>query len=271
MLEILRSRTGQPNKNILCSLRREGEDNVDWLKRNATEHRPYLLLFGGKSMEAFRVRVAQSHARDDMTPSHWSHVALSLGGELTAESLLHHIQIEPERGWSRLMGQNGVETIEVRAFQSEASWPNVAAIALTAPKAVDAAASLSAPPAVGTSLAEAVNAFEKQRPTQDAIEHALAWAAFICGVGRSSNPLLEGIGLPSSVMVESVLASLGIELTPGLPTRSACPEGIWQGLRWWHEYPGREERIPGGRVVIDHDLGLSAGGKQKERVDGSPD
>ncbi len=269
MIEILRSATGKPNQTLLCELRnREGEDNVSWLRRNGGNDGPRLVLLGGKSMEAFRVRVAQSHARDDMTPSHWSHVYLVLDGALTPKTELHHVQIEPTRGWSRLMGHNGVETAELAEFQSAAAWPNVAVIGLASPKPDQ---SKAAAPVVGPTLAQAVESFKKQRTTQDSIEHALAWAAFICGVGRSANPLLDGIGLPGSVMVESVLSAMGIELTPSLPTRSACPEGIWQGLRWWHEYHARERQILDGRFVIDHDLALSAGGVEKKRESGKPD
>jgi hypothetical protein len=38
------------------------------------------------------------------------------------------------------------------------------------------------------------------------------------------------------VFAEAVFVALGIELTPGLSTRSSCPEAIWQAALWWHKY-----------------------------------
>ena len=39
-----------------------------------------VLLLGGAAVSHFRIRVAQSHARDDMTPSSWSLTGILLDG-----------------------------------------------------------------------------------------------------------------------------------------------------------------------------------------------
>jgi hypothetical protein len=97
--------------------------------------------------------------------------------------------------------------------------------------------------------------FEMQRSTLDAVELMVAWLAYLWGVGRASNPLAEGLGLPSATMIEYVLGGLQYELTPGLDSRSSCPEAIWQAAMWWHEY---YEKAGGkkltGAWVIGHGL-----------------
>jgi hypothetical protein len=79
MLNIMSSKTLAPSR-AFEEARREGrESNLDWLARNigdTDEAGVGLLLVGGRDLSSFRLRVAQSHLRHDMTPSHWSHVAL---------------------------------------------------------------------------------------------------------------------------------------------------------------------------------------------------
>ena len=55
--------------------------NVEWLQKHGGEYvrEGSLLLVGGSSFVDFRLRVAQSHARSDMRPSLWSHVAIITG------------------------------------------------------------------------------------------------------------------------------------------------------------------------------------------------
>jgi hypothetical protein len=43
-------------------------------------------------------------------------------------------------------------------------------------------------------------------------------------------------------MLEVVFGAAGFDLTPGLESRSSCPEAIWQAAKWWHEYYTRENR-----------------------------
>lgn len=85
--------------------------------------------------------------------------------------------------------------------------------------------------------------FQKQRTSLDAIELIIRWLAFVWGAGRAGNPLLEGFGIPSSAMLETVFSALGHDLTPGLESRSSCPEALWQAIKWWHEYYGEEGRL----------------------------
>jgi hypothetical protein len=64
----------------------------------------------------------------------------------------------------------------------------------------------------------------------------LPWLGFVWGTSASTNPLANGIGLPSAAFVETVFAMGGFELTPGLSSSSSCPEAIWQSAIWWTEF-----------------------------------
>jgi hypothetical protein len=82
------------------------------------------------------------------------------------------------------------------------------------------------------------------RHVLDCLELLLAWAAYAWGVGSAQNPLLQSLGIPGSAMVEYVLGAAGIDLTPGLASRSSCPEAIWQGAKWWHDWFKEAQREP---------------------------
>jgi hypothetical protein len=56
--------------------------------------------------------------------------------------------------------------------------------------------------------------------------------------------------------MEAAFAARGFDLTPGLESRSSCPEAIWQAATWWH---GFYQRTQGGRAIkgvfcAQHDL-----------------
>lgn len=246
MIQILRSRASDPNPQFKNMHRNSGEDNVAWLQR-VDPLGVRILLLGGRSHESFRVRIAQSHARDDMTPSHWSAAALLVEPKASlgqATTQLLHIPLEPRAGLSRLLGSNGVEAVAVESFRSAESYPNVAVLRID----TDAG-----------EVEKMVTAFRGQRSATDAIELAIAWLAFVCGVGRVGNPLLEGIGVPSAVLIESVLGGVGFELTPSLPNRSSCPEGIWQAAKWWHAFHAQADGATSGSALtgawcVDHNL-----------------
>lgn len=218
MLNILRSNAPATNPDFTEQPRTAGESNVAWLAR-VDPKGVRIILLGGRDHTAFRLRVAQAHARHDMTPSHWSHCALVADGGFETAT---HVAVDPRGGLVNLIADNGVEEVRMRSFEDPIAFPNIAVLNVGDAK----------PEAVSEALAR----FRLQRSSTDCIELALAWLGFICGVGRSPNPLLDGLGIPSAVMVETIMAASGVELTPGLPNRSSCPEGIWQAARWWHAF-----------------------------------
>jgi hypothetical protein len=234
MLTITRSSQSQRNDEFHELPRRDGEGNAAWFERAAGGQKggARLALFGGTDLVSARLRIAQSHARDDMTPSYWSHVALVKGdGPLARDARLYDLRLEPPGGLSSLITRNGVFEGALADYDDVGRFPNVALLALPLPPAP--------PPgdgdAGGSPIERAVEQFYHLRHISDSIELALAWIAFVCGVGRTPNPLLAGAGIPSAVFVEMVAAAAGFELTPALPNRSSCPEAIWQSARWWHD------------------------------------
>jgi hypothetical protein len=89
----------------------------------------------------------------------------------------------------------------------------------------------------------------------DGVDLTLRWLAYVWGVARSGNPLLDGMGIPSAAMLEVVIGAAGFDLTPGLESRSSCPEAIWQAAKWWHEYYVDQKRSPiTGAYFIGHKL-----------------
>ncbi len=56
-------------------------------------------------------------------------------------------------------------------------------------------------------------------------------------------------------MIEVVVGGAGFETTPGLASRSSCPEAIWQAAKWWYEHFEREKRpSPYGVWWVSHKL-----------------
>ncbi len=50
--------------------------------------------------------------------------------------------------------------------------------------------------------------------------------------------------------------SVGFALTALQRRLASSPEAIWQGSRWWHQYPGRDvKREVNGSFIVSHVLG----------------
>lgn len=257
MLRILSSNASEPSRKFVESKREKGEDNLQWLQRSLglggaakgmrrkgkrTEEgrkRSFeptlLLLLGSRGHAAFRLRIAQSHLRHDFTPSHWSHVAL-LGpiARNLGQTQLYEISLEPPRGFGLPAAKNALQVCQLDIYADAALHPNIALLRLP----VDAAEWQKKTTPDKMSVIER---FEKQRSVLDATELLLHWLAFLWGVGRAGNPLLEGNGVPSAAMVEVVLSAMRYDITPGLESRASCPEAIWQAAKWWHPYYATEK------------------------------
>ncbi len=77
MLPLMKSQSTAPNENFVESVRNKGETNKEWLRRHWDPNdTSQVVLVGGISPTAQRIRIAQSHSRHDFTPSLWSHVGL---------------------------------------------------------------------------------------------------------------------------------------------------------------------------------------------------
>lgn len=189
----------------------------------ATAARTLILLVGGRNATSLRLRVAQSHVRHDLTPSAWSHAALlATPATSVAETPLYQISLEPRRGFGYAPPSNGIQEATLAEYRDARMYPNVAVISLPVPYEA----------AMAT-----LERLRLQRTVIDFPELIVAWLGYAWGVGRAANPLFDGVGIPAAVLLESVLSAAdAFELTPGLASRSSCPEAIYQAARWWHQF-----------------------------------
>lgn len=199
---------------------RRAAGNVAWLRRTRQSQglgeAGDVILLGGASIVDFRVRVAQSHARHDLTPSYWSLVGLMVdAGRFLSAPL--STGDDP----ALVPATNGIVTLSMSDFDDSVRYPNVAILRF---------------PGASSEVIEAVDALRKQRSIADLPALIVAWLGFAWGTSGSGNPLLDGLGIPSAVLVETVFGLADVELTPGLASASSCPEAIWQSVKWWQDF-----------------------------------
>lgn len=196
---------------------RDGESNLDWLRRAADgeDLAGAVILFGGSDLAHFRVRCAQSRLRDDLLPSFWS-----LAGILTGERSFYSVPLDVPDA-SRVPQTNGVRRCQMRDYADPKWFPNIAVLRFTD----------SFRP-----LTDNVSRVERQRSIIDLPASIIPWLAHVWGADAGDNPLVTGHGLPSAAFVETVFGLAGIELTPGLSSSSSCPEAIWSTALWWHGF-----------------------------------
>src|SRR5256885_6417032 len=70
MISVRHAPTKKQNEQLTAAPASSGETNAAWLARVGAKSG--ILLLGGSSLSHFRLRVAQSHLRQDMLPSFWS-------------------------------------------------------------------------------------------------------------------------------------------------------------------------------------------------------
>lgn len=243
MLNILSSNASAPNKAFRDMPRKDGEDNLVWLRRHMPTgaNQTSVVLVGGTSPTAFRLRVAQSHLRHDLMPSHWSHVMLlSRTTRGLPSTPVYEISLEASPGFGFPPPTNAVQTAELGAYRAPAPYPNIAVLGV---------------PVAQRDVMSALDRFRQQRAVLDAPELLLRWLAFAWGVGRAGNPLLDGQGLPSAAMLETIFGAARFDVSPGLESRASCPEAIWQAAKWWHEYyAGENRKALSGAYYVGHKL-----------------
>jgi len=211
-----------------------------------------------------------------MTPSHWSHAILAIPTEASTLECWH-IPLSTEHGYAFPPTTNGVQPVDLERYAVSREYPNVAVIHVP----VVPLTPQPDPPAQGRPARRqgrnpadtARLEFTHGRGSLDAIELVWAWLGFAWGAAKSGNPLLNGVGVPSAVLVEQVLAALLVDITPGLASRASCPEAIWQAARWWHGYyrTARDMDLAGhycvdNRLVPDGDTGRSSRMQAAERA-----
>jgi hypothetical protein len=222
-----------PNALLTAVTADTRQSNLAWFRGGRL--RRGILLLGGTSLADFRVRVAQSGLRRDLSPSCWSMCGLLVDAEGTFLS----VPLQPAV-ISDVPQTNAVQTCQLADYDDPAWWPNIAVLRFTRePGEVVRNARL-----VGRS-----------RSIIDLPELLVAWLGYVWATPGADNPLLGNKGLPSAAFVEAAHALAGVEITPGLASASSCPEAIWQTVRWWHGYYREAAEVkggPGSRPVVPH-------------------
>ena len=205
-----------------------------------------ILLVGGTGLLDFRLRVAQSHVRHDMLPSHWSHAALLLDDQQAQgdEVKLLEVALSPPAGFGDVPANNGVQRGKLSMYDDEAQYPNIACL------------NFGSKPV--TQIEAVLERFQMERHILDIPSLIVEWLRFVWGVGDAGNPLLQEKGIPSAAFLEGVFGLAEIELTPGLSSISSCPEAIWQSAKWWRSFyeaeMGDSTSCPRGIYHIRHRL-----------------
>jgi hypothetical protein len=221
MLPVRRSTVDSANADFVEDDARRNETNTAWIGRHRADDPGFaqagdVVLLGGASLADFRLRIAQSHARHDLTPSYWS-----LVGVIRPDGRMLTAPLWPLTSPERIPVTNGIRSLALSRFANPRTWPNIAVIRF---------------PGTQQDPVECINRLASQRSIVDIPSLVLPWLGFVWGSGASGNPLLNGFGIPSAVLVETAFGLAEVELTPGLATASSCPEAIYQAAKWWHLY-----------------------------------
>lgn len=213
MISIRESPNTEPNPDLTPLDPQPAEGNAAWLARSPVQHG--IVLLGGASLIDFRVRVAQSQLRSDLSPSYWSICGLlrADGSIRTVPYVLDDLSDVPQT--------NAVRTLSINQFDDPRQWPNVAVVRF--------ADNMDRVERDGDRIAS-------RRTIVDLPALLLAWLAYAWATDAADNPIARGNGMPSAAFVEAAHSLAGIELTPGLASNASCPEAIWQAVKWWHEY-----------------------------------
>lgn len=214
MALISRSPTGIANKELKEEPAKPGETNTKWLGRLGNQDG--VILIGGTSVAAFRVRVAQSALRNDMFPSYWSLCGIMLKGGVFASAPLNI-----GNDISAIPKSNAVRMCPLGDYDDPRRYPNVAVVRFAK---------------IHDTVHQDIQRLQSDRSILDLTALMLPWLGFAWGTGTAPNPLLNGAGLPSAAFVETIFAMAGFELTPGLSSASSCPEAIWQSAKWWADF-----------------------------------
>ena len=222
MISIRQSTAEKSNEKLVEVEAKPKETNSAWLKR--VKANDGVLLLGGAAISHFRIRVAQSHARHDLTPSSWS-----LTGILIDDTKFLSVPLELCNDASEIALGNGVQVCNMADYDDPERFPNIAVLRFTR----DSSKILTNSKLISGDR-------EAKRPAQrniiDLPTLMLPWLSYIWICGKASNPLSDGLGLPSAAFVETVYGIAGIELTPGLASATSCPEAIWQAAKYWHDF-----------------------------------
>lgn len=255
MLTLVSSTASDRSDQFVEAHRVGNENNITWLQRQLEDmgtqsQQTHLVLLGARGLTAFRLRVAQSHLRHDLMPSNWSHAVLLAELQTAVEdTTIYELSLEPPGGFQKMPETNGLQTNTLDYYSARRDYPNIALLRLPVP----VADWLRTPAAEGR--VPPVEHYQRQRAILDAPALVLPWLSFAWGVTDAGNPLLQGTGIPSAAMIETILSSVGYDPSPGVDSRAACPEAFYQSAKWWQMYYEDGRVLPiVGRYTAKHQI-----------------
>lgn len=216
--EVARENPLLKETDAAAALKVHGDEPANFAWLESTGYRDGVLLLGGTSIVDFRMRVAQSELRQDLLPSFWSTCGLLIDGKVLMTARVDAISNSSAR-----VERNGLEAVTLDAnsgYGDPTLYPNIAILQFTDNHAA---------------IKEHVARIGQERNIVDLLSQIVAWLGYCWAVGGSGNPLMQGHGIPSATLVERAHGLAAIDLSPGLPSASSCPEAIWQAARWWYK------------------------------------
>ena len=159
---------------------------------------------------------------------------------LEPELRLHEVSLEPPNGFKDVPKLQGIQSGKLADYDDPDEFPNVALLRFKLSKD-------SLEESFDATVNNVIQRLHKDRGTVDIVLSLWTWLGYVWGVEDEPNPLLQGVGLPSAIMVETVFSMIGVELTPGLASQSSCPEAIWQAVKWWGGYYDSEATLTTGQ------------------------
>ena len=219
MISSRQSVAAEPNPGLKPESREQAESNAGWLERVLGDKKPegWICLFGGANLTDFRLRVAQSHVRNDLLPSFWSHVAIveSAKSDSPMEWKLDEVRLDPLEGFGNVAANNGVQQSSFRRYDDPGLFPNIGIVNFH----VDAEL-----------IKESKDKFRSQRNLIDVPGLMVDWLAYAWGVADRGNPLLKAVGIPrqsspqGSRNIVRRLSRASLQL-PGWISPQGCPPG----------------------------------------------
>ncbi|HRB97130.1 MAG TPA: hypothetical protein PKY67_05390 [Nitrosomonas sp.] len=239
----------------------ENTEALEWLKiayddlqhdLNKKVKWSYILLLGSMSIEAFRIRVAQSHLRADMLPSYWSDCGFLLidGNQFDNPTFFHLPLLQPSNNAYAPM-RNGLIELKLNDLLKD-SWkifPNIALLAI---------------PVAQDDIVEALKKFRESHIAYDAVENIIPWLAYVWGVGDAANPLRQQIGLPSAMLLNQLYGSCNFDLSPNVNNNLSTPEVFWSAVKYWCDFyqnTTKNNEALKVRYIVEHKYSIDEGPK----------
>ena len=160
-----------------------------------------------------------------MAPSLWSHVGILC--EDAAGLGLYEVALDPPAGFQQVPKTNGVQRVSVARYEDPSRFPNVALLRFPISKLGDDEP--KGTPGPRSPIVRGIDRVRNERGVLDIPALVLPWLGFVWGAAMPANPLVGGTGIPGAVFAEAAFAAVGVELTPGLSTRSELSRGDLAG------------------------------------------